>query len=108
MAVKRPRYTFLKDESTPQCKYSLMLTGASFGCLAVLLAIATAQSGLTDAALGAAGLAGLLVAWYSFSVSLRELVKRPPVMRLAVISTILSGVLSIIWLALFLAGVKQG
>ena len=108
MAVRQPRYTFLKDESTPQFRYSLMLTGASAACLAVLLAIAVTQAGMTDVAIGAVGLAAMLIAWYSFSVSLRELVRRPPVIRLAVISTALSGVLSIIWLALFLAGVKQG
>ena len=107
MAVKRPRYTFLKDESAPHFKAALIMAGISLAVLAVLVTAAATMTGGIGVIGGAAGLAAMLTAWYAFAVSMKELAGRPVCVRLAVISSVSTGVLSIVWLALLLSGVKQ-
>ena len=107
MAIRRPRYTFLKDESAPHFKAALILGGISLFCMIVLIILASVITEGINMVTGAVGLSAMLIGWYSFLVSMRELVKRPVNVRLAIISSIFTGIVSIIWLALFLAGIKQ-
>ena len=51
-------------------------------------------------------LAAMLVSWYAFLVSMRELAKRPVNITLAAVSAGVTGLLAIVWLAVLLAGVK--
>jgi len=107
MAIRRPRYTFLQDESAPHFRAALVLSGVSLAVLCVLVVVSAAAAGGIGMTGGAAALAAMLTAWYAFAVSMRELVRRPVCVRLAVLGTVSSGVLSIVWLALLLSGVKQ-
>ncbi len=108
MAVRRPRprYTFLQDESAPQLKASLIMAGLSFLCLLILIVIASVRETGADMVSGAAALAAMLVSWYAFLVSMRELAKRPVNITLAAVSAGVTGLLAIVWLAVLLAGVK--
>ena len=108
MAVRRPRprYTFLEDKSAPQLKAALIMAGLSFLCLIILIATASVRENGAGMASGAAALAAMLVSWYAFLVSMRELAKRPVNIRLAAVSAGITGLLAIAWLAVFLAGVK--
>lgn len=109
MAVKRPRvrYTFLEDKSAPQLKAALIMAGLSLLCLLILIVHASFSENGAGPASGAAALAAMLVSWYAFAVSMKELAKRPVNIRLAAASAGLTGLLAIIWLALLLAGIKR-
>lgn len=102
--MARPRYTFLKNKELPDLKWSLLFSTLSFGVMAVLLLISFFGNGWSSAAMGAAGLGGLLLAFYSFFISMRILAHRPEHLRLPGFCTVYAGGLAIGWLALLFLG----
>ncbi|MEE1113656.1 MAG: hypothetical protein UHN88_01095 [Eubacterium sp.] len=103
------RYTFLKDTTVNEIRMPLILAICAAAVLGIVLFISYVYAGEAGAAIGAAGLAGMLTAFYSFAQSLRMLRKHQnePRFYAAVLSTILSGVVSIGYLALFLLGLGK-
>ena len=87
--AKKYKYSFTRDHEAKEGLEALVLSGISFAAFIVLAIISFAFSGKGGAVLGAIGLA-----------------EKNTGHRFAAIGTIFAGVMSIIWLALFLVGVK--
>lgn len=102
--MARPRYTFLKNKNLPDLKWSLGFSALSGTLLLVMLLISYFRQGAGIPLAGAFGLGGLLLAGYSFVVSMRILVRRPEQLRLPAFCVLFSGSMFIGWLSLFLLG----
>ena len=90
----------------PRAKASILFSTGSLVILLVTLLMAWGLRGKAGAALGAAALVGALCAVYAFIIGLLALKNRESRHRLCVISAIYSGLMSIIWLTVFLNGLQ--
>ena len=104
--AKKYKYSFTRDHEAKEGLEALVLSGISFAAFIVLAIISFAFSGNGGAVLGAAGLVAMLLAVYGCYLGLKGLAEKNTGHRFAAIGTIFAGVMSIIWLALFLVGVK--
>ena len=104
MAKNRIRYTFRKENRFTDTVVSLILAAVSAFLLfgTVFLALSARRDG--PAILGAAGLAGMLLAVYAFHLSMRSLSRRDPKIRQAMAAAAFSGVTAIGWIFMFLLG----
>lgn len=102
----RRKYQFLKKKEAPDAKLSIWFSLASLVTLIILTLVSFAYEGNGGTALGAVGLLAALVAFYAFYLGMRVLVKRDPEYRLPAFSAVFSGTMSIVWIAMFLWGLR--
>ncbi len=98
------KYTFLEKEDIPRARASLLFTLASLVILLVSLVAAYFLEGKAGIVLGAAGLAGALMAVYAFVIALIALARRESKFQFCVTAAICSGLMTIVWLTVFLNG----
>lgn len=104
--AKKYKYSFSRTNEAKEGKEALVLAGVSFAAFIVLTIVSFAMSGKGGVALGAVGLVAMLLAVYGCCLGLKGLASENTGHRLAAMGTISAGVMSIVWLALFLVGVK--
>ena len=98
------RYTFLDPGDMPRAKASIFFSAGSLGILLLMLLLAYLFQGKAPLVVGAAALAGALCAGYAFIIGLIALARHESRHRLCVTATLFSGVMTIIWLTVFLNG----
>ena len=104
--AKKYKYSFTRKNEAKGGKEALVLAGISFAAFLVLIIVSFAFSGNGGTVLGAVGLCAMILAIYGFYLGLKGLSERNAGHRHATIGTLAAGGMSILWLALFLAGVK--
>ena len=104
--AKRYKYSFSGKNEAKGGTEAIVLAAVSFAAFLVLAIVSFAFSGAGGTALGAVGLFAMILAVYGFYLGLKGLSERNTGHKYATIGTIAAGGVSILWLALFLAGVK--
>ena len=99
-------YTFLEPGEMPRANAAILFSGISLAILLILIIVAFAMDGNAGLTAGAAGLAGALFAVYAFIIAMIALAKRESRYRLCVTAAIISGLMLIIWLTVFLNGLR--
>ncbi len=104
MAKEKIRYTFKKEKRITDTVVSLILAAVSLLLMggSVMLSLSMGRNG--PAVLGAAGLAGMLLAAYAFFLGMRALSRRDQKIRQAMAAAAFSGVMAIMWIIVFLLG----
>ena len=82
----------------PRANASILFSGLSLAILLITILAAFLMGGQGGLILGAAGLTGALFALYGFVIGM--------IARLCVVSAIVSGLMMIIWLTVFLNGLR--
>ena len=90
----------------PRANASLVFSGLSLAILLILILVAFILEGKGGLVLGAVGLVGALFALYAFIIGMIALARRESRYRLCVTATITSGLMMIIWLTVFLNGIR--
>ena len=90
----------------PRANASILFSGLSLAILLITILAAFLMGGQGGLILGAAGLTGALFALYGFVIGMIALARRESRYRLCVVSAILSGLMMIIWLTVFLNGLR--
>jgi hypothetical protein len=104
--AKKYKYSFTQKNESKEGLEALILSGLSFAAFLVLCILAFAFSGEGGTVLGAVGLVAMLMALYGAYLGLKGLAGRTVKKRYAASGTICAGIMSIVWLAVFLVGVK--
>ena len=99
-------YSFLEPGDMPRANASIIFSGISLAILLISILIASIMEGQGGMVLGAAGLAGALFALYAFIIGMLALARIESRYRLCVAAAIISGLMMIIWLTVFLNGVR--
>ncbi len=99
-------YTFLEPGDMPRANAAILFSGLSLAILLITILAAFFLGGKGGMILGAAGLAGALFALYAFVIGMIALARRESRYRLCVVSAIVSGLMMIIWLTVFLNGLR--
>lgn len=102
---KRYNYSFVDKKTGSKQKRPLILAGVSALLLAAAAVISIAAGGAGGAFLGGFGLGGMLFALWGFISSIKMLSKRMTA-RMVFAGAISCGIMFIVWLALFLIGVR--
>ena len=100
------KFSFYKKETATDAKVSLALSGISLVAVLVLVILSSRGIAADRGILGAVGLAAALLSVYAFFLGIRTLARRDSRIRIAAAATIAAGVMVILWVALFLAGVS--
>ena len=106
MKKQEDTYSFLEPGDMPRANASLVFSGLSLAVLLITILVASVLEGKGGQVLGAAGLVGALFALYAFIIGMRALARRESRYRLCVTAAITSGLMMIIWLTVFLNGVR--
>ncbi len=105
--AKKYKYSFTRKNEAKGGKRKRWCLPESLSLLSVLIIVSFAFSGNGGTVLGAVGLCAMILAVYGFGIlGLKGLSERNAGHRHATIGTLAAGGMSILWLALFLAGVK--
>ncbi len=102
---KNVKYTFIKEEKFTDTRVSLTLSVISFAVFAVTVLISFIVQAQGGIALGCAGLIAMLFSFYAFYLGMRALSERTEGVRRATLSALASGIMSILWIVLFLLGI---
>ncbi len=102
--ARQIKYTFLKKDSAHGTGLAITLSVISLATMLLLFLLSFFGVGKGYTILGAVGLAAGLLALYAFMLGIRALAKRDSHIRRAAATTILSGVVSIAWIAVFILG----
>ena len=102
---KKYNYSFVDKKTGSKQKRALILAAVSALLLAAAAVISVASGGAGGAFLGGFGLGGILFALWGFIYSIRLLSKRMT-SRMVFAGAIFCGVMFIVWLPLFLLGVR--
>lgn len=103
--AKRYNYSFVNKKTGIRQKRPLFLALLSFLLFAVSLIISVIFGGKGGTIIGAFGLVGILLALWGFAVSIRLLMKRMNG-RIVFAGAVSCAVMFIVWLAMFLLGVR--
>ncbi len=106
MKKEEGTYSFLEPGDMPRANASLVFSGLSLAILLILILVAFILEGKGGLVLGAVGLVGALFALYAFIIGMIALARRESRYRLCVTATITSGLMMIIWLTVFLNGIR--
>ena len=106
MKKEEGTYSFLEPGDLPRANASLIFSGLSLAILLIMIFVAFVMEGQGGLVLGAAVLVGALFALYAFIIGMIALAKRESRYRLCVVAAITSGLMMIIWLTVFLNGVR--
>lgn len=100
------KFSVIDKKEKKEGRLSVILSLISAAAFAFCIIAATVQKGQGAAYIGAIGLAAALFALYGCVLSLRRLFERKKGSKLLYLGAILGGVLFILWMAVFLSGVK--
>ncbi len=103
---KNHRFSVVNKKETKQDKLSIVLAVVSASALLFCIIASVAFGGKGGTFLGAVGLAAALLALYGCVLSFRTLYQKRRGSRLLYVSAVLNGVLFILWMAVFLSGLK--
>ncbi len=103
---RKGKYTFIKKKETPDVLLSILLSGVSLIILIVTVALAAAGIAQETYIPGVLGLMALLLSAYALRISFRILAGRRSAFRLPAVSTLFSGTMTILWIVIFLSGVR--
>ena len=106
MKKEEGTYSFLEPGDMPHANASIVFSGLSLGILLITILVASVLEGNGGPVLGAAGLVGALFALYAFIIGMLALARRESRYRLCVAASIISGLMMIIWLTVFLNGLR--
>ena len=104
--ARKYKYSFTKKEEAQEGRTALLMAAVSLGLFLLLSLISFACGGKGGTALGAFGLFAMLLALYGCYTGCKSFGKQSRLPRLSIIGAIASGAMFILWLALFLVGVK--
>ena len=104
--AKKYKYSFTRKNEAKGGREAVILSAVSLALFLVLIVVSFCYAGEGGPILGAVGLVAMLLALYGCYLGLKGLVEKDTGHRLSAIGTICAGVMSIVWLALFLVGVK--
>ncbi len=104
--AKKYKYSFTQKNESKEGLEALLFAAISFAVFLILIILSFAFSGEGSRVLGALGLAAMLLALYGCCLGLKGLAGRGRRKRYAASGTICAGVVAILWLAVFLVGVK--
>lgn len=104
--AKRYKYSFTKKEEAQEGRASVIMAAVSFGLFLILSLVSFACGGKGGTVVGAGGLFAMLLALYGCYTGCKSFGKQRRVPKRSVIGALASGVMFILWLALFLVGVK--
>jgi hypothetical protein len=102
----RRKYLASKKPVSKENKLSLTLAIISAAAFLFCVAASALSGGNGASYIGAVGLASALLALYGCIVGIRELASSDKTYRRSYVGAILGGVVFIIWLAVFLTGIK--
>ena len=103
---KEEHYSFLEPGEMPRAKASLVFAAGSLGILLLGMLLAYLFQGKAPLFLGAAGLVGALCALYAFLLGLIALARKESRQRFCIAATLSSGIMVIVWLTVFLNGLR--
>ncbi len=106
MAVKRYKYSVTNKKYAAKGVVSSVCGGISAGVLCVASLCSLAFHGNGGIYLGAMGLAAFGISIYGFALGLKGFSEKHRDQKFCKIGSMLNGVIMIIWLALFLAGLS--
>ncbi len=104
--AKKYKYSFTQKNESKEGLEALIFAGISFASFLILSILSFAFLGGGGTVLGAVGLVAMLLALYGCYLGLKGLARRGMRKRYAASGTICAGVVAILWLAVFLVGVK--
>lgn len=102
---KNVKYTFIKKDKFTDTRVSLILSLISLGVLLVTVLISFVVQAQGGIALGCAGLIAMLFSFYAFYLGMRALSEKSESVRRGTLSALASGIMSILWVVLFLLGI---
>lgn len=100
------RYSALKPKSSKEGKISLGMAVLSGGLLLFCVIASALSAGKGTAYIGAVGLGAGLFALYGTVLGLKALQEKKNRSRLTIAGAIISGILFVLWLAVFIIGLK--
>lgn len=104
MRKKKYKYNFSVEEGFTRGRISLIYAGISFVC--ILIAFLSVFLGISETAAGALGLAATLLALVGFFTGLSGLHEGFYSSRYAALGAVFNGLLAVIWIGLYLAGIN--
>ena len=102
----RRKYSVTKKSLSKDGRMSLILSLVSAAAFLFCITASAVSRGEGASYIGAAGLGAALLALYGCALGIKEFASPDSVYKKPYVGTILSGVVFIIWLAVFLNGVK--
>lgn len=106
MKKEEGTYSFLEPGDMPRANASIIFSGLSLAILLIMIFVAFVMEGQGGPVMGAVGLVGALFALFAFVIGMIALAKRESRYRLCVAAAIISGLMMIIWLTVFLNGIR--
>lgn len=106
MAVKRYKYSFTKQKHSEKGIVSTVLAGISLGLLFLSAICSLCSHGKGGVYLGAAGILAMGISIYGFYMGLKSFSEKNRSQVFCKIGALGSGVLMVVWLALFLVGLS--
>ena len=103
--MKKFRYSFAPDANAKGGVAAAVSAGVSLALLLITAVISFAFEGRGGVYLGAIGLFALLLSGYGFYLGIRSFSEKHVNHRYSIIGSLSSGVLAVLWLALFLVGI---
>ena len=106
MAVKRYKYSFTKQKHSEKGVVSTVLAGISLGLLLISAICSLCFHGKGGIYLGAAGVLAMGISIYGFYMGLKSFSEKNRSQVFSKVGALGSGVLMVVWLALFLVGLS--
>lgn len=103
---KNHRLSVVDKKETRQDKFAVLLSVVSGLAMVFCIVMSIVYKGKGGTYLGAVGLAAALLALYGCVLSFRTLYRKRRGSRLLYTGAIMGGVLFILWMAVFLSGLK--
>ncbi|MDD3278331.1 MAG: hypothetical protein PHG16_05525 [Lachnospiraceae bacterium] len=103
--MKKYRYSFAPDQNAKGGVASAVIAAASLGILLICVGISFFMKGKGGSYIGAVGLFSLLLSAYGFYLGLKSFSEKKVNHKYSIIGSMGSGVLTVIWLGLFLSGI---
>lgn len=103
----RRRYSVLEKPLSKKSKLSLALAGISAAAFLFCIIVSAIFAGDAATFIGAVALAAMLLALYGCYLGIRELAEPKSEFRKSYLGAIVSGVMFIVWMTVFLTGVKM-
>lgn len=104
--MKKYKYSFAPDAQSGNGVFATVAGAVSLALFLVVCILSLLRGGDANAAVGAIGLFGFLFSVYAFIVGIRSLREKKVNHRFCIVGSIASGIMSVIWLALFFGGIK--
>ena len=102
---KNIKYTFIEEDKFTDTRVSLALSVGSLAVLRVTVLISFIVQAQGGIALGCSGLIAMLFSFYAFYLGMRALSQKTESIPKATLSALASGIMSILWVVLFLLGI---